>query len=174
MVISTQRRRPRPLSEYGKELMEKQKMKSLYNVKERQFKKYVKGILDRRGKVEDAPTLLIHTLERRLDNVVFRLGLALTRAQARQFVSHCHFMLNGKSCNIPSASVKKGDIITIRPKSLKKAIFSNLSETLKKYEPPSWLELDKDKFEGRVVGLPTLEEAQPPSEISAIFEFYSR
>lgn len=168
------KRRPSHLSEYGKLLREKQKLKNWYNLKERQFKNYVKEILERRGKIEDASNSLIKILESRLDNVVFRLGFAISRAQARQLVSHDHFLVNGKSINAPSYLVKKRDLISIKPQKIKKAIFQNLKNLLKKHKTPSWLELNVEKLEGKVVGEPSLEEAAPPVEISAIFEFYSR
>jgi len=168
------KRRPTPLSEYGKALREKQKLKSWYNLKERQFKNYVKRILERRGKVEDATSLLIKILESRLDNVVFRLGFASSRAQAQQLVSYGHFLVNGKSINTPSYLVKKGDTVSVKAQKTKKTIFQNLKNLLKKYKTPSWLALDVEKLEGKVIAEPGLEEAAPPVEISAIFEFYSR
>jgi|TARA_Y100000310_G_scaffold127317_2_gene126444 small subunit ribosomal protein S4 len=168
------RRRPRPLSEYGKELREKQKLKSWYNLGERQFKKYVKEILDRRGGVEDAAALLVQKLETRLDNIVYRLGFANSRSSARQLVSHGHLYVNNKPIDIPSYQLKKGDKVSIRSHSQKKMVFQNLSTILKKHKPPLWLEVDNEKLEGKVTGLPTLEEAAPPAEISSIFEFYSR
>ena len=168
------KRRPIPLSEYGKESREKQKLKSWYNLKERQFKNYVKKVLDMRGRVEDASEFLIEILETRLDNVVFRLGLANSRAQAKQLVSHGYFLINGKSIDAPSCQVKKGDIISLKSQKMKKANFQNLKNMLKKYKTPSWLELNVEKLEGKVIGEPTLEESAPPVEIPAIFEFYSR
>jgi len=168
------KRRPIPPSEYGKELRERQKLKNWYNLKERQFKNYVKKVLDRRGKVEDTSELLIKILEIRLDNVVFRLGLSASRLQARQLVSHGHFLVNGKSIDTPSYQVKNGDIILVKPQKIKKANFQNLKNLLKKYKPPSWLELNAEKLEGRVIGEPTIEEAAPPVEVSSIFEYYSR
>lgn len=168
------KRRKRALSEYGKELSEKQKLKNWYNLTERQFRNYVKEVLEKRGKVEDAGTLLIKKLECRLDNVVFRMGFASSRPQSRQLIGHGYFLVNGRKVNIPAYQVKKGDMISLHQKSHKKAIFQNLSASLKKYKPPSWIELDIKKLKGKVTGLPSLEEANPPAEISAIFEFYSR
>jgi len=168
------KRRIKAVSEYGKELNEKQRLKNWYNLKERQFRKYVKGVLQKRGKVEDAALLLIKTLESRLDNAVFRLGFANSRAQAKQLVSHGHFLVNGKLIDAPSYQVKKGDIITLKPQKIKKTIFQNLKNLLKKYKTPNWLELNAEKLEGKVTGEPSLEEAAPPVEISAIFEYYSR
>jgi len=168
------KRRLGPPSEYGKELREKQKLKNWYNLKEAQFRKYVKKVLSFRGKMGDAGSLLIKLLETRLDNVIFRLGITSSRKQARQLVSHGHFLVNGKSVNIPSYQLKKGDTITIKPRSLKKAAFQNLSVKLKKQNIPSWLKFDIKNLKAEVTGEPSFEEVSPPVEISAIFEYYSR
>jgi len=168
------KRRRRRLSEYGKQLREKQKLKNWYNLRERQFQNYVKGALAKRGKVEDAGAQLIRTLERRLDNVVFRLGFASSLSLARQLVSHRHILVNGKVVNVSSFLVKKGNKIKIKPSSAKKTMFKNLPSLLKEHTPPSWLNLDIDKLEGKVKELPTMEETSLPIEISVIFEFYSR
>jgi len=168
------KRRIKALSEYGKELREKQKLKNWYNLKERQFRKYVKEVLEKRGRVKDTAVSLVKTLESRLDNVIFRLGFANSRVQAKQFVSHGHFLVSGKSIDTPSYQLKKGDIVALKPQKIKKTIFQNLKNLLKKHKTPSWLELDAEKLEGKVIGEPTIEEVAPPVEISAIFEFYSR
>ncbi len=172
------KRRVRALSEYGKELREKQKLKNWYNLKEGQFQKYVKEVLERRrsgrSQAEDAGTRLIKILESRLDNVVFRLGFASSRQWAKQLISHRHFLVNDKVINVPSFLVKKGDKIKIRPASAKKTVFQNLSLTLKKHQPPAWLKLNVEKLEGKVTGSSTLEEVAPPVEMSSIFEYYSR
>ena len=168
------KRRRRTISEYGKELKEKQRLKNWYNLRETQFKKYVRDILSKRGKVENPAEALIQKLENRLDNAVFRLGFAVSHFQARQMVSHGHFLVNGRKVTIPSYEVKKGDQISLHPNFRKKAIAKNLSLTIKKHNPPSWLELNKEKLEGKVTGLPSLEEVSPPAEIPAILEFYSK
>ncbi|OIO45953.1 MAG: 30S ribosomal protein S4 [Parcubacteria group bacterium CG1_02_39_15] len=168
------KRRPRPLSEYGKELREKQKLKNWYNLQEKQFANYVKKILAKKKKAEDPTAILIKSLENRLDNVIFRLGFAVSREQAKQFVSHGHFLVNGKSIDTPAYSVRKGDVIAVKPHKAKKTVFQNIKTILKKQKPPSWLELSIEKLEGKVIGEPSLEEAAPPVEVSAIFEYYSR
>jgi len=172
------KRRSKPLSEYGKELREKQKLRNWYNLEEKQFQKYVRSALAKRKKTEDAGTLLIKTLESRLDNVVFRLGFVSSRSEAKLLISHRHFLVNDKTVNISSFLVKKGDKIKIRPVSAKKNFFQNLPATLKKTKVPSWLELNTQvltkRLEGKVIGMPTLEEVAPPVEISSIFEYYSR
>jgi len=168
------KRRTSPLSEYGKELKEKQKIRNWYNLSETQFKKYVKETLKKRKTVENPAQLLIEKLEKRFDNVIFRLGFASSHPQARQLVSHGHFLVNNKPIDIPTYDVKVGNKISVRPNSLKKTAFQNRIKIIKKYEIPSWLKLNKEKLEGEVIGKPTLEEVSPPAEISAIFEFYSR
>ena len=162
------------MSEYGKELQEKQKLKNWYNLRERQFSNYVKKVLEDKKRAHDAPSLLIERLEKRLDSVVYRLGFASSHAEARQLVSHNHFLVNDKSINVPSYGVKKGDIVKVKPKSLKKVVFEKLQESLKKYNPPKWLELNAKAMEGKVVGAPSLAEMALPIEISSIFEYYSR
>lgn len=168
------KRRRGNVSEYGKELKEKQKLKNWYNLRETQFKKYVRDILEKKGKVKNPAEALIQKLESRLDNAVFRLGFATSHFQARQMVSHGHFLVNGRKVTIPSYEVKAGDRIAVHPGSRKKTAFKNLAPALKKHHSPAWLELDKEKLEGKVTGLPSLEESSPPAEIPAIFEFYSR
>ncbi len=161
-------------SEYGHQLVEKQKLRYWYGLREKQFSNYIKKALEHRGGGEDAGSLLIRMLEKRLDNVIFRLGLGKTRFQARQSVTHGHFLIRGKRINVPSYQVKKGDVISIREGSKNKQIFKNAAATMKKTKIPSWLEADLEKIEVKVVGEPVFDEAQPPAEISTIFEYYSR
>jgi len=168
------KRRPSRISEYGKELVAKQTLRNWYNLEEHQFKRYVKEVLGTRGKGEDTRVLLIKKLETRLDNVIFRLGFATSRAQARQLVSHRHFLVNKRVVNIPSYRVKKGDKILLNPGSLKKSPFQDLSKVLEKQQPPSWIKFNRKKMEAEIIGEPSFEEAAPPAEITAIFEFYSR
>ncbi|KKQ77171.1 MAG: 30S ribosomal protein S4 [Parcubacteria group bacterium GW2011_GWC1_38_6] len=168
------KRRVRSLSEYGKELREKQKLRTWYNLKERPFKRYAKEILSLKQRKEDAATLFVRKLENRLDNVIFRLGFATSRRQARQLISHRHFKVNGRSVNVASFEVRKGDIIEIDNKSKSKSVFKNILLVLKKYQPPSWLRLDVDELKGEVIGQVSLDEASPPAEISLIFELYSK
>jgi len=168
------KRRKGPLSEYGKELREKQKLRHWYNLEERQFKNYVNKILKKKGGVKDASGLFIKMLESRLDNVIFRLGFVLSRAKARQLVSHGFFLVNGKTMNFPAHQLKKGDVVKLKPEKSKKEIAKQFKNLVKKQTPPSWLKLNPEKLEAKVVGEPTPEEAAPPVEIAAIFEFYSR
>ncbi len=166
--------RRRNISEYGKELKEKQKLKNWYNLSEKQFSRYVKQVLDKRGLVEDASALLLSKLESRLDNVVFRMGLADSHTQARQMVNHGHFLINNRKMDIPSYQVKRGDKVMVRPQSKDIGSLKNIQVKLKKYKAPSWLRLNPEKLEGEITKEPFLEEATPIAEISAIFEYYSR
>lgn len=173
------KRRKGAPSEYGKELKEKQKLKWWYNLREAQFKKYVKEVLQKsknikRGDAVDAGKLLIKKLESRLDNVIFRLGLASSRSMARQLVSHGHFLVNNRSVNIPSFQVDKGDEIKVKPEKAKKKSFQNVIQSAKKQPLPAWLQLNPQTLEAKVVEDPMVEPENLPAEISAIFEFYSR
>lgn len=168
------KRRPSPLSEFGKELAEKQKLKNWYNLGERQFGNYVKEILKKRSRIQNAALSLIQRLETRLDNAIFRLGFASSHDQARQMISHGHITVNDRVINIPSYQLKKGDKIGIRPSSAGKKVFENLAAKLKKQRAADWLKTDIDKLQAEVTGLPTLEGASPIAEISSIFEYYSR
>lgn len=161
-------------SEYKKSLTEKQTLKRWYGLSERQFKRYAQETLAKMGKVDDVSAELIRRLEKRLDNVIFRLGFAKTRPQARQLVSHRYFLINGRPVNIPSYQVQKDDVVSLKESKKAKGIFKELSDNLKKYETPVWLSLNKDKLEAKAIGEPSLEEVKPPAEISSIFEFYSR
>ena len=174
-AASAQRKkRAKAASEYKKSLQEKQTLKRLYGLSEKQFKRYVKESLAKMGKVDNVASELIRRLEKRLDNVVFRLGFAKSRPHARQLVSHSYFKINGKSVNIASYEVKNDDIVALKENKKSKPLFKELAEQLKKYETPKWLHLDKSKLEAKTAGEPTLQEVNPPAEISQIFEFYSR
>jgi len=168
------KRRGGTASAYKKSLEEKQSLKKWYGVSERQFKRYVTETLAKMGKVENVSNELIKRLEQRLDNVVFRLGFAKSRVQARQLVSHGFFLVNGKPVNIASYTVKKEDIISLKANKKAKGVFKDLAVDLKKREVPVWLLLNKEKLEGKISGEPSLDEVKPPAEISTIFEFYSR
>ncbi len=168
------KRRKRTLSDYGKMLHEKQALKKWYGLSERQFKKNVKEILAKRGKIENIADELIRKLESRLDSVVFRLGFAKSRVHAKQLASHSYFLVNNKSIDVPSYDLKKGDIVSIKETKKKKPVFKDLSTSLKKKQVSSWLKIDKDKLQGELIGKPNIEEVVPPAEISLVFEFYSR
>jgi len=163
-------RKPR-LSSYGTQLREKQKAKRLYNVMERQFRKYFEAAT---GKTGNTATYLVELLERRLDNVVYRLGLGTTRRQARQLVSHGFFTVNGKNVDIPSYSIRVGDVIAVKDTKKKKGIFANAAERLAKYESPKWLSLNAASLSGKVATLPEGEDLRQVFDPTLIVEFYSR
>jgi len=165
-----QRRGRRSLG-YGPQLREKQKVRRIYGVLEKQFRNYFKGAERRRGVTGD--NLLI-SLERRLDNVVYNLGFASSRAQARQLVRHGHVQIDGKKTTIPSYQVKPGQQIGIKEGSRKNDFVRASVETAKGRGIPSWLELDPDNFVGKVTALPTREDIKLPIEEQLIVELYSR
>ncbi len=157
------------MSEYGIQLREKQKVKRSYGILERQFRKYYEIANRTKG---NTGNVLISLLERRLDNVVYCLGLASSRGQARQLVNHSHFLVNGKRMNIPSCLVEEGDVISIKKNKL--TSFQNIKNTLKNHQTPSWLFLDLKKSEGKVVSLPTGKEAGVSADIQLVVEYYSK
>ncbi|MBR5914718.1 MAG: 30S ribosomal protein S4 [Selenomonadaceae bacterium] len=161
----------RKTSEYADQLKEKQKAKFIYGVLERPFRNYY----DKAKKIAGVTgeNLLI-LLERRLDNVVFRLGFSNTRRQARQFVTHGHITVNGKRVDIPSALVKAGDVIEVCEKSQSKEIFKILKETNNALSAPAWLESDQANLKGSVVRFPTRDEIDVPVNEQSIVELYSR
>ena len=159
------------LSEYGTQLREKQKTKSYYGVSEKQFRKYFDMADNSKGKTGDA---LLTLLESRLDNVVYRLGFASSRTQARMLVTHAAFDVNGKKVNIPSYLVKAGDVISVRENkkdngTVKQAVESNSSRPV-----PTWLEKDEKKLSGKVVRLAAREDIDLPIEEHLIVELYSK
>ncbi len=159
------------ISEYGRQLREKQKMRRYYGVIEGQFENYFREaqrVPGQTGKV------FLQLLERRLDNVVYRLNLASSRAQARQLVTHRHFRVNGRLTNIPSYIVKAGDVITIGERSLKSVIFEANIEMAKSRRAPEWLEYSETEVSGKVVALPSREQIDTPVDEQLIVEYYSR
>jgi small subunit ribosomal protein S4 len=159
-------------SEYGKQLAMKQKIKRLYGVMERQFRHHFDEVKNVPGVTGDQ---LISRLERRLDNVIYRLGFAPSRATARQLVSHKMFELNGKRMNIPSVELNVGDVIVLKATKKEKSYFKNLLETLKnKKDVPHWLELDADKLTGKVVALPNREDVGVQVDAQMVVEYYSK
>lgn len=165
-------KRSRPKSDFGLQLLEKQKAKVTYGVSERMFAKYVKSILDKAG--ANSPEKLISILESRIDNVVYRLGFAPTRQSARQMVSHGHIKVNDVKITVPSYAVHLGDKITIRESSSKKGLFFNIDEKLKTQAVPSWLTLDVAKKESKVQGAPKLSPIEVNFDPAAVLNFYSR
>jgi len=159
------------VSEYGIQLREKQKMKINYGVMERQFRNYFKKALRQPGVTGEN---LLKLLEMRLDNVVYRLGFAESRAQARQLVTHGFFTVNGKKVDIPSFAVKAGDKIQVKGNKLKSKYIENLKEKFKAFKAQGWLESDKNDFSGKVLALPTPELAENLINTQLIVEHYSR
>jgi len=169
------KRRPTPLSEYGRQLQQKQELKNQYNLKEHQFAKYVKETLDKKTKGDvTTAQIFIERLEQRLDNIIFRAGIADTRSQARQMVSHGHFMVNGKRTRIPSYETHVGDVIAPVPSDLQKTLFKNILLKIKKHNPPAWLEVKKETLGIIRKGVPSLQDLGLAVEVPLIFEFYSR
>lgn len=161
----------RKTSEYADQLKEKQKAKFIYGVLERQFRNYYEKAKKISGVTGENLLIL---LERRLDNVVFRLGFSNTRRQARQFVTHGHITVNGKRVDIPSALIKVGDVIEVCEKSQSKEIFKMLKETNNALSAPAWLESDQANLKGNVVRFPARDEIDVPVNEQSIVELYSR
>ncbi|MBQ9365319.1 MAG: 30S ribosomal protein S4 [Schwartzia sp.] len=165
------KRQMRKVSEYGTQLKEKQKAKFIYGVLEKQFRGYYEKAKKMQGVTGEN---LLSLLERRIDNVVYRLGLANTRRQARQVVRHGHITVNGKRLDIPSALVKTDDVISIAEKSRSNGFFKELSENYKPLSVPSWLTADKTHLTGTVVRVPMREDIDVPVNEQAIVELYSK
>ena len=164
-------RTQRKVSEYGLQLKEKQKAKFIYGVLERQFRNYYEKAKTMQGVTGEN---LLVLLERRIDNVIFRLGFANTRRQARQIVSHGHITVNGKRLDIPSALVKVGDVIEVCEKSQSNELFKMLKETNNALSAPAWLESDQANLKGNVVRFPSRDEIDVPINEQSIIELYSR
>ncbi len=165
------KKRGGPKTDFGIQMLEKQKARFSYALTEKQFSKYVKSSLEKKGLSRD---LLFQKLESRLDNVVLRSGFAITRLAARQMVSHGHLMVNGTRVTIPSYQLRIGDKITIRVASAKKPLFTGLDERIQKFKAPSWLKLDGDKKIVEVQGQPKLVAEELIFDIGQVLEFYSR
>ena len=164
-------RRRSKIQGYGIQLREKQKVKRTYGVLERQFRTYFKRAAATKG---ITGTNLLQTLERRLDNVVYRLGFASSRAMARQLVAHGHFQINGRKVDIPSAQVKPGAVVSLREKSRKNEDIKICLDTAAGRGVPPWLELEATEFKGTVKQLPTREDITMPIQEQLIVELYSK
>ncbi len=162
--------RRRKVSEYGQQLKEKQKVRFVYGVLERQFRRYYDRAVGMRGVTGEN---LMQLLERRLDNVVYRLGFGQTRRHARQLVNHGHFQVNGRKVDIPSFTVDVDDVITVRTKSRDMAHFKALRDGGFNIVP-KWLSLNVDELKGTVVALPSRDDIDFPLQENMIIEFYSR
>lgn len=163
-------RKPKTLSTFAYQMIEKQKMRYSYGLREKQFYNYVQKSLA--SKKQKPTEHLSQLLETRLDNVVYRMGIAPTRKMARQLVNHGHFIVNDTKVNIPSFHVKKDDAIRVKDGSKKSPAFTVLEENLKQYKSPDWLNFDSGKLEGKVIGMPGhIEEI---FDTQSVLEFYSR
>ncbi|HEY8670128.1 MAG TPA: 30S ribosomal protein S4 [Terriglobales bacterium] len=156
---------------YGLQLREKQKAKRIYFTQESQFRNYFEKAATTKGVTGE---LLLQQLERRLDNVVYRLGFGISRRQARQLVRHGHVAVNGRKVNIPSYQASVGEEITVREGSRKLAILEMAKEFAAHQNSPTWLEIDRDNYKGRVLALPKREDIQLPVNEQLIVELYSK
>ncbi len=156
---------------YGLQLREKQKAKRIYFTQEGQFRNYFERAAQGRGVTGE---VLLQQLERRLDNVVYRLGFAVARRQARQLVRHGHVTVNGRKLDIPSYQVQAGDEIAVRERSNKLVVVEGAKEFASHQAPPNWLEVDRDAYKGRVVSLPKREDINLPINEQLIVELYSK
>ncbi len=163
--------RKQKLAGYGLQLREKQKVKRIYGVLEDQFRRYFETAERTRGITGET---LLQLLERRLDNVVYRLGLATSRPQARQLVRHGHVLINGRKVDIPSYSLKQGDLITVLGRSQKNPTIEHAMEEVKGRGIPAWLSFDPAAIAGRVVSMPTREQINLPVQEQLIVELYSK
>ena len=167
----SRRRRPNKVMGYGSQLREKQKVKRTYGVLESQFRRYFAAAERQRGITGET---LLQLLERRLDNVVYRLGLPTSRPQARQLVRHGHVRVNGRRAAIPSLSLKAGDAVAVRERSAKKASILYAMEEVKGRGVPEWLEFDAESMTGKVASLPTRDQINLPVQEQLIVELYSK
>ena len=156
---------------YGLQLREKQKVKRMYGVLEQQFRRYFEAADRKKGVTGET---LLQLLEQRLDNVVYRLGFATSRPQARQLVRHGHFTVNGKRADIPSYSVRAGDLVAVRSGSIKNPAIIYATEEVKGRGIPEWLELDVENLTGRLTAVPTRDQINLPVQEQLIVELYSK
>ncbi|OHA42373.1 MAG: 30S ribosomal protein S4 [Candidatus Taylorbacteria bacterium RIFCSPLOWO2_12_FULL_47_20] len=159
-------------SDFGKQLMEKQRVRLAYGIPDRQFKRYAAVVVASKGKVQDE--FLHKMLESRLDNVVYRLGLAKGRRAARQMVSHGHILINSKRVTIPSFEVKKDDIVSVRENSKKSPLFQKIFEESEEKAVPKWLSMDTKSLSAKVVSEPRGEGRDRMFDLAAVLEFYKR
>ncbi|ETB63787.1 TPA: 30S ribosomal protein S4 [Candidatus Nomurabacteria bacterium] len=163
-------KKPKVLSGYGLQFIEKQKVRFMYGLSEKQFSNYVKDSVAKKG--VSSTEYLFELLEYRLDNIVYRLGIASTRRLARQLVSHGHILVNNKKITVPSMHVRIGDTISVRPQSSKSSLFSDMANKLKDYTCPNWLKFNIDSLSGIVEGKP--KNVEGFIDLNTVLEFYSR
>lgn len=173
MPKSNGKRRRGKVSEYGQQLIEKQKIRYTYGVSEKQFSNYVNKSKTKKNEAGPAGSLFL-ALESRLDNAVFRTGVVNSRAFARQIVSHGHVLVNGKKVTIPSYQVRAGEVISIKENRKSSKIYQDIEERLKDQTPPAWIVFDPKKLEAEVKGVPTFKEGESGLGFRTVIEFYSR
>lgn len=169
---SSRKRRRKTLSDYGRQLIEKQKVRYTYGISEKQLSNYIKEAVSKKGVIPMEK--LFENLELRLDNIIYQLGLANTRGLSRQIASHGHILINGRKMTIPSHRLSKGDTIEIREGSKNKVIFTAIDERLAEHKAPGWLSFDKKKMTGVVVEKPAYESSLVAFDMGAVLEYYSR
>lgn len=162
----------RNVSDYGKQLLEKQKIRYTYGISESQLSRYVKEATERKG--VNTSEELMRRIEARLDNVVYRSGLGVTRATARQMVSHGHILVNKRRTTIPSYEVKEGDVIGVREGSRVRTPFATALERLEGHQTPVWLTFDAKALEGTLIANPVVESTQLAFDLGVVLEYYSR
>jgi small subunit ribosomal protein S4 len=159
------------LTDYGKQLLEKQAAKRLYGLREKQFSNYVAKAIKNKTNSGD---MIVRLLESRLDNVIYRLGMAKSRAAARQIVSHGFVRINDKKLDIPSYQVQPKDMVSINPTKANKKLVEQIKEKIQTVETPTWLHLEKDKLQAKVLEFPKVKEADRGFDTKTVIEYYSR
>ncbi|MDQ5957352.1 MAG: small subunit ribosomal protein [Patescibacteria group bacterium] len=172
-MLDSQKKHRSPVSEYGQQLKEKQKIRNVYGVSEKQFSNYIANLnlLANKHKVTGQLALII-SLESRLDNVVYKMGLATSRSLARQIVSHGHITVNGKKLDVPSYSVKNGDVIAVREGSKNSKLFTMITDKLKDVKNPSWMTFDSSNLSAVITDTPN--DTDQKFDLNKVLEFYSR
>lgn len=158
-------------SDFGAQLLEKQKARFTYGLTESQFSRYVHEAMESKGA---AAGLLLSRLEARLDNVVYRAGFVKTRRAARQLVGHGHVLVNGRRLNVPSYKAEEGDVISIRPESRASALFANRTDVMAETKLPAWMAFEDQGFAVKITDAPTVGETEAPFSAATIIQFYSR
>jgi len=167
---NSKNKRPKPLSGYATQFIEKQKVRFMYGISERQFSNYIKEAVS--SKSASNTDYLFELLENRLDNVVYRLGLTHSRRLSRQMVSHGHITINNKKTNVPSLQVKIGDVVAVREGSKKSVLFGDMANKMKEYSCPNWLTFNIESLSGKIQGKPKNSEGY--IDLNTVLEFYSR
>lgn len=170
--LDSERKHKSSVSEYGQQMRAKQKVRLSYGLSEKQFSTYVREAIANKEAGISTTEYLYRKLESRLDNIVYRMGLAHTRALARQIVVHGHILVNGRRLSVPAHMVRVGDIISIREGSRKSSLFTHAHDKLKSHKAPNWMSVDSEKVQGTVKSLN--KDIEPSYNLNAVIEFYSR